>query len=236
MAAPGQGTTKGSQDVVPLDPFTRGHGTGLLRQEFRLEDRVPAGTQKDQGKHAQHTGRHLGHERTQDAGRRVFTFPVRFFRAQGHGRFKGRGGRAQGSGGHKGLHTQGKKSTKEEGELGHGDDTTDHKARRSYSEKWMHLSRLLVACPHQCHCGNFWGQVWSERIAPLVETHPRLTVITTHTEQNRSFTTVITRISPWSTYLSGKFTLSQRWTLPSRCGYVEQERSRQRTQTGSTEA
>ena len=124
MSAPGKRTAERSQDKVPVDPRTRGNGTRLLDQLFRLGDRNGASGQKDKGKNTKDTRRHLGHDGSKNAGRRVFTFPVGVFGVQDQSRrlLESRRSTDLRSGGNKGLHRHGEKSTKEESELGHDDD------------------------------------------------------------------------------------------------------------------
>lgn len=79
MGSPRQGSSKASSDIVPLDPRSAGQGTRFLLKDKGLSTRVGANPQEDQGNHTQHTRWHLGHEGSQDLGRRVFPLPVSVF-------------------------------------------------------------------------------------------------------------------------------------------------------------
>jgi len=79
VGAPGQGSHKAAQDVVPLDPFAASNGTRFLLQKASLVARVSADRKKDKTGHAQKTRGHLGHDGSENLGRRVFTLPVGIF-------------------------------------------------------------------------------------------------------------------------------------------------------------
>ena len=79
MGSPCQGSTKSTNNVVPLDPSSSGDGTGLLLQESRLVARGGTDTEKDQGENTEHAGRHLGHDGSKDLAGWVFTLPVSVF-------------------------------------------------------------------------------------------------------------------------------------------------------------
>ena len=85
MSSPGKRTSKASKNVVPLDPRSVGNGSRLLLKEGSLETRVSTDSQKDHGDGSQQTRRHLGHERSQNLGRRVFSLPVSVFGVEGEG-------------------------------------------------------------------------------------------------------------------------------------------------------
>ena len=79
VGAPGQGSHKAAQDVVPLDPFAASNGTRFLLQKTGLVARVGADRKKGKTDHAQDTRGHLGHDGSKNLGRRVFALPVGVF-------------------------------------------------------------------------------------------------------------------------------------------------------------
>ena len=76
VGSPSKRSSEGSKNVVPFNPRSVLEGTRLLLKGGGSRDGNNEGSQEDEGKSSQHTGRHLGHDRSQDLGWWVFTLPV----------------------------------------------------------------------------------------------------------------------------------------------------------------
>ena len=119
VSSPSQRTSESAKDVVPFDPASVGNGTRFLLQDARLEARVSTGTQEENGEQSKSGGGHLGHDGSENRGRRVFTFPVGIFgHAQSNGFLGGEGVSRSGRG--ESLGGDNKKSAEEEVVLEHG--------------------------------------------------------------------------------------------------------------------
>jgi hypothetical protein len=78
VGSPREGSSEGTEHVVPFYPRSGAHGTGFLLEGGRSLDRHHQGGEEDKRQSSEHTGGHLGHEGSQDLGGRVFVFPVGF--------------------------------------------------------------------------------------------------------------------------------------------------------------
>ena len=119
MGSPGKRSTEGSKNVVPFYPRSVLEGTRLLLKGGGSGDGNNEGGQEDKGKGSQHTGRHLGHDRSQDLGWWVFTLPVGLRVVILNG-VKGEGGSGEslslGNGGHVGRRSKGGAGRNQDGE------------------------------------------------------------------------------------------------------------------------
>ena len=80
VCSPGKRSSERSKDVVPLDPASVTHGTGLLLQFSGSHDRNNTGGGADNGDHSEKARGHLGHDGSKNLGWWVFlTLPCHVF-------------------------------------------------------------------------------------------------------------------------------------------------------------
>ena len=130
VESPGEWSTEGSEDVVPLDPRSRGEGAGCLLEDKGLLAGVDARSQKDEREDSEHARGHLGHDGSQDLGRRIITLPVHVlgFHQGSSGRSTDRRGKKGHRSGNGGAHlSDGSKARNSGNQKGKKDETElDH--------------------------------------------------------------------------------------------------------------
>lgn len=111
MSSPSHRSSEGSKNIVPLNPASILESTRLLLQSSRSSNRSNTSGSTYDGDKSEESRGHLGHDGSENLGRRVFAFP-------GHVLSHGEGGEGSGGGHGGGLGGDGR--------TGHGCECSRH--------------------------------------------------------------------------------------------------------------